>query len=129
MFNQNMYLPPSFFTVRADMTILDITKTLSALLNINAIFLFLFLDFRMLHSRRRLDETPTITHGATLVLKRWKVDQAIHWSSCYGRLSTEEIKTMFGTSIPLVSKPHALRRRAASGSRSHLRPPPFLIWR
>jgi hypothetical protein len=86
---------PFILTVRADMTILDITKTLSALLKINAIFLFLFLDFRMLHSRRRLDETPTITHGATLVLKRWKVDQAIHWSSCYGRLSTEEIKTMY----------------------------------
>jgi hypothetical protein len=54
-----------------------------------------FWTFVLLHSRRRLDETPTITHGATLVLKRWKVDQAIHWSSCYGRLSTEEIKTMF----------------------------------
>ena len=68
------------------MTVFDIIKTLSALLKINPIFLFLFLDFRMLHSRRRLDETPTITHGATLVLKRWKVNQAIHWSDSYYHL-------------------------------------------
>ncbi len=121
--------PPFILTVRADMTILEITKTLSALLKINAILLFLFLDFRMLHSRRRLDETPAITHGATLVLKRWKVDQAIHWSNCYGSLSTEETKALFwnfDTSSFQITRPTLT---SGPRPRSLLRPRPLMTWR
>ncbi len=72
---------PFPITVRADMTINDVLHPLSALLQINQIYLFLFYEYRMQHLRRRLDDRPTIGPGTTLQLQRWSLQQAREWSN------------------------------------------------
>ncbi len=76
------------------MTIHDILVSLSALLRINTIFLFLFLDNRMMPLRRRLDELPTIGPGMTLLLQRWSLKQSLAWSNEWRCLTMAETKTI-----------------------------------
>jgi hypothetical protein len=79
---------PFPLTVRADMTIDDLLlNSLTVLLQISKIYLFLFLDFCKLNLRRRLDELPVVGPGAILILKRWSLQQALQWSEAY-RLPT-----------------------------------------
>jgi hypothetical protein len=78
------------------MTVDDLLIAISALLRINCIFLFLFLDYRMLHLRRRLDELPIIGPGVSLIFQRWSLQQALVWSNAWRCLSSEEtIKTQY----------------------------------
>ncbi len=80
---------PFPITMRADMTINDVLRPLSALLQINQIYLFLFFEYRMQHLRRRLDDSPPIGPGTTLQLHRWSLQQAREWSAAYEKLRSK----------------------------------------
>ncbi len=99
------FYAPFPITVRADMTVDDVINTLSVTLQISKLYLFLFLDFRKLNLRRRLDEIPVVGPGATLILKRWSLQQDLQWSEAYRVLSTLEAKTFYWNFNTLTFQP------------------------
>jgi hypothetical protein len=85
---------PFALTVRADMTTHDILVYLSALLPLTLVDMFLFFEYRMLHLRRRLDDS-FVGPGSTLILQRWSLKKALCWSEEYRQLSIAEARTLY----------------------------------
>jgi hypothetical protein len=76
------------------MTTHDILVYLSVLLPLTLIDMFLFFEHRMLHLRRRLDDS-SVGPGSTLLLKKWSLKQALCWSEAYRYLSPAEARTYY----------------------------------